>query len=114
MKCYLIAKKLSHSFSKPIHNALADYSYDYKEIDESELAEFFEKRDFDGLNVTIPYKELAYSLCDELDGFALEAKSVNTVIWENGKIHGYNTDVFGFISMVEREVLSRQSRSAAG
>ena len=37
MKCYLIAKKLSHSFSKPIHNALADYSYEYKELEENEL-----------------------------------------------------------------------------
>ena len=42
MNIYLIAKKLSHSFSKPIHNALADYSYEYKELNEDELEEFFE------------------------------------------------------------------------
>ena len=56
MKIYLIAKKLSHSFSKPIHNALSDYSYEYKELKDGELDAFFDKKDFDGLNVTIPYK----------------------------------------------------------
>ena len=47
MKIFLIAKKLSHSFSRPIHNELADYSYEYKEMEEEELKGFFEKRDFD-------------------------------------------------------------------
>ena len=66
MKCYLIAKKLSHSFSKPIHNALSDYSYDYKELLENELEDFLKERDFDGLNVTIPYKTAVMSYLDEL------------------------------------------------
>ena len=55
MNIYLIAKKLGHSLSKPIHNKLADYSYEYKELEENELEEFFNKREFDGLNVTTPY-----------------------------------------------------------
>ena len=40
MNIYLIAKKLSHSFSNPIHNELADYSYEYKELEENEVGEF--------------------------------------------------------------------------
>ena len=66
MNIYLIAKKLGHSFSKPIHNALSDYSYEYKELGENELKDFFDKKEFDGLNVTIPYKRTVMEFLDEI------------------------------------------------
>ncbi len=101
MKCYLIAKKLGHSFSKPIHNALSDYSYDYKEIEENELAEFFKKKDFDGLNVTIPYKETVMQYLDEISPEAQKIGAVNTVVNRDGKLYGYNTDYHGFMYQVK-------------
>ena len=101
MKCYLIAKKLGHSFSKPIHNALSDYSYDYKEIEESELAEFFAKKDFDGLNVTIPYKETVMQYLDEISPEAQKIGAVNTVVNRDGKLYGYNTDYYGFCYQIK-------------
>lgn len=100
MKCYLIAKKLSHSFSKPIHNSLASYSYDYKEMEEDELKDFFEKKDFDGLNVTIPYKTTVMKFLDEISPEASKIGAVNTVVKRNGKLCGYNTDYYGFMYMV--------------
>ena len=57
MNVYLIAKKLSHSFSKPIHNELADYSYDLCELREDEIGEFVKNGGYDAFNVTIPYKK---------------------------------------------------------
>lgn len=96
MKIFLIAKKLSHSFSKPIHNELADYSYEYKELEEEELKGFFEKRDFDGLNVTIPYKTTVIKFLDEISPEAEKIGAVNTIIKKDGTLLGYNTDYYGF------------------
>ena len=96
MKCFLIAEKLSHSFSKPIHNELSDYSYEYKELKKEELPGFFKEKDFDGLNVTIPYKEEVIKYIDTLSPEAQKIGAVNTVLNKNGKLFGYNTDYYGF------------------
>lgn len=106
LKCGLLGETLRHSYSKQIHGVLAPYEYEHYGVPRDTAAEMIKSGEFDGLNVTIPYKELAYSLCDELDEFAKAAKSVNTVVRRGGKICGYNTDVFGFISMVERAGIS--------
>lgn len=96
MNIYLIAKKLSHSFSKPIHNELADYSYEYKELGEHELERFFAEKKFDGLNVTIPYKQAVMTFMDEISPEAQRIGAVNTVVNRGGKLCGYNTDYYGF------------------
>ena len=54
MKYGLIGEKLSHSFSKEIHNLLCDYEYGLCELKADELERFFTERDFCGINVTIP------------------------------------------------------------
>ncbi len=100
MKCFLIAKKLSHSFSKPIHNALSDYSYEYKELLENELEGFLKERDFDGLNVTIPYKTDVMNYLDELSPEAQKIGAVNTIVNKDGRLCGYNTDYYGFCYLV--------------
>ena len=102
MKCGLLGERLGHSYSKQIHACFADYEYELYGVPREKAAEMIKSGEFDGLNVTIPYKELAYSLCDWHDEFAADAKSVNTVVHRDGKICGYNTDVFGFMTMVER------------
>ena len=58
MKKYgCIGKKLTHSFSKEIHSKLADYNYELIELTEDEIKPFFEEKDFEAINVTIPYKQ---------------------------------------------------------
>ena len=101
MNIYLIAKKLSHSFSKPIHNELADYSYEYKELTENEVGEFLRKKEFDGLNVTIPYKQTVMEFMDEISPEAQRIGAVNTVLNKNGKLIGYNTDYYGFLHQIK-------------
>lgn len=96
MNIFLIARKLSHSFSKPIHNELADYSYEYKEMEEEELQGFFEKREFDGLNVTIPYKTTVMKYLDKISPEAEKIGAVNTIVKKDGALLGYNTDYYGF------------------
>ncbi len=51
-----------------------------------------------GLNVTIPYKEEVFGLCNEITDFARRVGAVNTLRFEHGKILGDNTDGFGFIA----------------
>lgn len=96
MNIYLIAKKLSHSFSKPIHNELADYSYEYKELAENEVGEFLRKKEFAGLNVTIPYKQTVMEYMDQISPEATRIGAVNTVLNKNERLIGYNTDYYGF------------------
>lgn len=95
MRYGLLGEKLGHSFSKEIHAALGDYSYDLIEVSREKLGEFIEKRDFAGLNVTIPYKEAVIPYLDGIDAGATDVGAVNTVINRNGRLYGYNTDVYG-------------------
>ena len=102
MKIYLIAEKLSHSYSPLIHKMLADYDYELKELMIDELKDFMLERNFDGLNVTIPYKTEVIKYLDELSPEAQKLNSVNTVLNKNGKLIGYNTDYYGFMHMVNQ------------
>ena len=52
---------------------------------------------FAGANVTIPHKQAAIALCDELGPAARRVGAVNTLVFRDGRIHGSNTDGFGFI-----------------
>lgn len=50
-----------------------------------------------GANVTIPHKEAAMAMLDELDPLVQRVGAVNTIVNREGKLHGYNTDVEGFL-----------------
>ena len=58
--------------------------------------------DFDGINVTIPYKKLAFAVCDEVSDIAAKIGSVNTVVRKNGKLKGFNTDYYGFTYLIKK------------
>lgn len=53
---------------------------------------------FRGANVTIPHKEAAFALCDTVEDSAREAGAVNTLVFEDGRITGRNTDGIGFLA----------------
>jgi len=53
---------------------------------------------FAGANVTIPHKEAAFALCDEVEPFARRAGAVNMLTFRDGRVLGANTDGFGFIA----------------
>jgi len=56
---------------------------------------------FDGANVTVPHKESAYAMCDEVRGIATKIKAVNTLVNENDNMVGYNTDAEGFLKSMD-------------
>ena len=103
MKCGLLGKKLSHSYSPQIHTNLGNYEYTLEEVQPENLSEFFANHIFTGLNVTIPYKKDVIAFCDELTDCAKKMGAVNTIVLrEDGTRIGHNTDFFGFKSMVQR------------
>ncbi len=110
MKYGLIGEKLGHSFSKPIHESIADYSYEIKEIPRDGLDAFMRKRDFQGINVTIPYKQSVIPYLDFIDEAAREIGAVNTVVNRDGILYGYNTDFGGMKMLIERQGLSYEGK----
>lgn len=107
MKYGLIGEHLGHSFSKQIQTRIAeienvkDYDYQLVELDKEEFKEFMEKKDFKGINVTIPYKKDVIPYLDEMDESSKAIGAVNTIINVDGKLKGYNTDFGGFLYMVK-------------
>ncbi|MBR5223880.1 MAG: shikimate 5-dehydrogenase [Clostridia bacterium] len=102
MKYGLIGEKLGHSFSKTVHSKIADYNYELLEIGKEEIDSFFKKRDFLGINVTIPYKQTVMPYLDFISDEAKSIGAVNTVVNKNGKLYGYNTDFFGLKALIEK------------
>lgn len=103
MKYGLIGEKLSHSWSKIIHEQLADYTYDLIPLNRDEFSRFMEMKEFAAINVTIPYKEAVIPYLDEIDPKAFEIGAVNTIVNRNGKLFGYNTDYLGFLYTLHHE-----------
>lgn len=98
MKRYgLIGEKLGHSYSKLIHETLADYTYDLIPLSKEEFTSFMENREFSAINVTIPYKQAVLPYLDELSESAKAIGAVNAIVNKNGKLYGYNTDYLGFL-----------------
>lgn len=108
-----IGEHLAHSFSKEIHNALADYDYTLCELERSALPDFFTKKEFKAINVTIPYKQ---DVIEHLDWISDEAKvinAVNTIVNRDGKLYGYNTDFYGLKALIEREGVTLKDKKVA-
>ncbi len=107
----VIGHPVSHSLSPLIHrywfNKYA-LSGDYQAIDiapdelSARLTEL-KAQGYAGLNVTVPHKQKIMSLCDALDNTAHAIGAVNTVVFEQGRIEGRNTDAFGYIENIKQE-----------
>ncbi|MBQ8954411.1 MAG: hypothetical protein IJ048_09870 [Clostridia bacterium] len=114
MEYGLLGGRLGHSWSKPIHNMLADYQYELYAVTPEQLREIMLSRAFRGLNVTIPYKKDVIPYCDEISEEARQVGSVNTLVMgPDGRLRGYNTDLFGFLSMARRKGIHLAGKKVA-
>ena len=102
MEYGLIGERLPHSFSKEIHEKIADYNYSLKELKPDELKDFILSKNFKAINVTIPYKQAVIPFLDEISAEAEAIGAVNTVVDRNGLLYGYNTDFGGMRALIER------------
>ena len=98
---------VSHSRSPLMHNYLfkslhvnACYTRVHLQ-DGSKLRETFLSLKLNGANITVPHKEEAFKACDEVRGFANSIGVVNTILLEDGKLIGYNTDADGFMEAIK-------------
>lgn len=99
----LIGEKLGHSHSKTLHGLLADYSYELWPMPREELDGFLRKGAFDGMNVTIPYKQAVIPYLSELGETARRIGCVNTIVKRpDGTLFGDNTDAYGMGVMARR------------
>ena len=99
----LLGEKLGHSFSKEIHESLNQYKYNLIEVKQEDLDSFLKERNFNALNVTIPYKEKVIPYLYFVDENAQKIGAVNTVINKDGKLYGYNTDYLGLRKLLKKE-----------
>lgn len=111
MEYGLIGEKLGHSFSREIHQRLGGYDYRLQELTPAQLPAFLEKRDFRGVNVTIPYKQTVIPLLDEVDPKAAAIGAVNTIVNRRGRLYGYNTDYDGMAALARHVGLTLKNKN---
>jgi shikimate dehydrogenase len=84
-----------------------DGDYAREDVPPDRIADFLDRlaaRGYVGANITVPHKAAAYLALDEADQVATALKVANTIWLEDGKLHGTNTDVHGFLANLD-EVL---------
>ncbi len=98
MKYFLVGKRLDYSLSKEIHQMFGNLNY---QLFSTSSFEEVLKKDFLGINITNPYKEIAYKSCDVVDEVSKKIGIVNTIIKKDHLLYGFNTDYQGFKSLLE-------------
>lgn len=78
----------------------------------AQMVQSAEAAGFDGLNITYPYKIDVISLLDELSENARAVGAVNTVVFQNGKRIGHNTDMWGFAESFRRGLAGAETDHA--
>ncbi len=108
-KAFVIGHPINHSRSPLIHGTWIaahglDASYEAIDVAPDDLPRFFERLrqgEFAGGNVTIPHKEAVFALCDSVDPLASTIGAVNTLVIDDGRVHGTNTDYLGFLGNLD-------------
>ena len=100
----VVGNPIAHSKSPEIHRAFAgqtNQALEYKALElpidsfEAKLRAL-QQLNYKGVNVTVPFKQQAWAVCDDRSPRAEEAGAVNTLIFrDDGKISGDNTDGAG-------------------
>lgn len=113
MKYGCIAERLGHSFSADIHALLGNPDYRLCPLPPDALEDFFRKREFCGINVTIPYKGTVIPYLDRVEETAARIGAVNTIVNRDGLLHGYNTDLYGMTALIRRLGLDLHGQKVA-
>lgn len=115
-----VEHSLSPVFQQAAFDALGlDVRYELWPTPEDEVAErvaSLRAPQFIGANVTVPHKERAFALMESVSDIARRAGAVNTIVKRDGRLHGENTDVPGFLAPLQQRGfdLSRMSAVVLG
>lgn len=115
MKLGLLGHHISYSLSPKIFESISQtlnepITYDLYDVEVHKIEHVIEKLrtgELLGLNVTKPYKEVIMKYCEELVGDAKTIGSVNTLFYDEDKVKGYNTDVFGFQKLLFTQPINK-------
>jgi len=114
-KFLVVGNPIKHSLSPFLHNYWFHknkINCEYKKLKTKQssikkILDKVKKREIEGINVTIPFKNSVIKYLDVLKGDALKTSSVNTVYLSKKKLIGENTDVYGFSSGILKKVKTR-------
>lgn len=116
MRAAVLGSPIEHSLSPTLHTAayaalgLEDrWHYERFECDEDGLARFLDGCDasWAGLSLTMPLKRVAMALADDLAEPVTEVGGANTIVFQDGRRHAYNTDVAGIVRALGEAGISR-------
>lgn len=110
-RAFVVGHPIKHSRSPLIHGIWLkaygiDGSYEAIDVEPTGLPALFARLragEFVGGNVTIPLKEEVLALCDSIDPLARTIGAGNTLVANNGKVHGFNTDFVGFLGNLDQK-----------
>ncbi|HZC26971.1 MAG TPA: shikimate dehydrogenase [Actinopolymorphaceae bacterium] len=113
-RCAVLGSPIAHSLSPVLHRTAyaelgLDWRYDAFEVDEAALPGFVDRLgpEWRGLSLTMPLKRAVIPLCDEVLEPATLVGAVNTLLLDDGRRTGANTDVPGIVAALrERGVTS--------
>tara|TARA_B100000963_G_scaffold122927_1_gene107252 strand:- start:1822 stop:2616 length:795 start_codon:yes stop_codon:yes gene_type:complete len=119
-KYFVIGNPINHSFSPRLHNFWINEHkieaiYGKIKLEEDEIGKFIQsskKEKISGLNVTVPFKKKIIPYLDKLSPEATQTQSVNTIIFNNDTLIGYNTDIGGFISAIKNLKFDMKNKKA--
>lgn len=115
----VIGSPIAHSLSPAMHNAAIraaqlDFLYIALPVLPASLGDGvrgLRALGFRGFNVTLPHKSAILPFLDEIDDAARTVGAVNTVVCEDGKLKGFNTDVEGFLSALKAHGFSLRNKN---
>tara|TARA_B100001057_G_scaffold30145_1_gene27456 strand:+ start:2079 stop:2876 length:798 start_codon:yes stop_codon:yes gene_type:complete len=116
----IIGNPISHSLSPKIHNYWfkenkINANYIKISPNENEVEKIIKKiksKEIFGMNVTVPFKQFVIPFLETKSEIAKKTNSVNTILNKDGKIHGENTDVYGFEKSIINNKINLNGKSA--
>ena len=117
----IIGNPIAHSLSPILHNYWfekyeIEASYSLLGVEENNLDDVIKKirnKELDGINVTLPFKQIIIKFIDRLVNDAQYTNSVNTIFLdEKNSIVGENTDVFGLQAAYLKEIINAKNKKA--
>ncbi len=108
-KYFVIGNPIDHSLSPKLQNYWLEEnninaSYDKIKLNKDDLESFIKdikQQKINGCNVTVPFKQAVIPFLDKLSPEALQTRSVNTIIFNDGSLVGHNTDIAGFTKAIQ-------------
>ncbi len=109
----LVGTPLGHSYSPYIHKQIIDKEYELYDLNEEKLISLLKSKNFDCLNVTIPYKQTVMSYLDKISDVAKSIGAVNCIKNKGNILIGHNSDYEGFLWLLSNNKIDLTNMNVA-